>query len=852
MNPSPERYAMKFVINLTIREIRSSWKSLLFFFLCIAIGVGSVVALRALTRNLSVAVGGDARELLTADFTVTSTSAFSPDDLTRIDSVVEGSGIVDGRGETIELAIAARPADRTMESIALVGLKGIDETFPLVGEFRLSDGKPFSYSLLENEGAVVSPELLEDLGVKIGDEIIVGETRFRIRATFSEEPGRASGFSVASRVFVSNDSFDKAGINSNTGRVRRRILFRTDSNPTQLVNDLREALKGTTLTVQYYKETQQDLGEQFARTEDYLSLTGLLILVLGGVGVWNVARAFINQKRKSVAVLKCLGAGGTRVISVYLLQILTLGLIGSVFGVVLAQLSVWLIGFRFAESLPRTMSYAVPFSAALQGIALGVLVSMLFSALPLLHIRTIKPRLLLHDDSGEKTGRIDKTKWLIGFASLSGLVALAAWQAGSVRVGTIFLGGLAVTSAVLFAASALLIFLLKRFGGYGSFFLRQAVNSLYRPGNQTRVILLAVGLGAFVILGVQSLQTNLLRVFDLSNNENFPSIFFGDIQKSQIEGFVGLLKSRTGEEPEKIPTVRARIVMLNGEPFDFQDREVRQRQGQIGREFAVTYRAELDENESIIDGEWWGEKAQRPEVAQVSVNDGFADRLDIRVGDYLTFEISGRKINAEVANLRKIDFSNSRTAFVFVFRPGSLDNAPQSYIVTMLKKMPERDRARLKNAVLDRFPNVQIFDVLDIAKLIRDLINNFVLAISFVGSFVMLSGILILIGSVALTKSQRVYENAILKTLGAKRRTLSLILLAEYGLLGLVAGLIGAGFATALSYAVSVWVFDIEWEFDPVLMAGGVAATALVVMAVGTAVSFDVLFRKPLGTLRSH
>ena len=842
---------MKFVINLTVREIRSSWKRLLFFFLCIAIGVGSVVALRALTQNLSVAVGGDARELLTADFVITSTNPFSPDDLSRIESVTDSSGIVDARDETIELAIAARPADRNNQSLSLIGLKGIGPGFPLVGKFLMKDGSPFRHSLLENNGAVVSPEVLEKLNLRTGDKIRVGEAVFEIRGVFDEEPGRSSGFSIGSRVFVDLNAFDSAGITVNTGRVRRRILYRTSSDPTELVRKLRDALQGTTLTVQFYKETQQDMGEQFERTENYLALTGLLILVLGGVGVWNVARAFIDQKRRSVAILKCLGAGGTRVISVYLLQIMTLGLIGSLFGVVLAQLSVWGIGLRFAESLPRTMAYTVPISTAIQGTALGLIISLLFSALPLLQIRTIKPRLLLHDDTGEKTGKIDKTKWLIGLLSLAGLVALAAWQAGSFEVGAVFLAGLGLTSGVLYLTSALLIYLLKKAGGGGWFFVRQAINSLYRPGNQTRVILLAVGLGAFVILSVQSLQINLLRVFDFSRNENFPSLFFIDIQKSQIDAFTALVQTKTGEKPEKIPTVRARIVFVNGKPFDFTEREVRERQGQIGREFAVTYRPKLDENETVTAGEWW-DTGPAPEIPEVSVNDDFAERMNLRVGDFITFEISGRKITARARNLRKIDFSNSRTAFVFVFRPGSLEKAPQSFVVTMLKKMPESERVRLKNEVLDDFPNVQIFDVLDIAQLIQKLINNFVLAISFVGSFVMLSGILILIGSVALTKSQRVYENAILKTLGANRKTLALVLLAEYGLLGLIAGIIAAAFATALSYVVSVYVFDIEWEAAAGLMIAGVGITAIVVMAVGTVVSFDVLFKKPLSTLRSQ
>ncbi len=205
-----------------------------------------------------------------------------------------------------------------------------------------------------------------------------------------------------------------------------------------------------------------------------------------------------------------------------------------------------------------------------------------------------------------------------------------------------------------------------------------------------------------------------------------------------------------------------------------------------------------------------------------------------------------------MANIRKLDLRNTRTAFVFVFRPGMLEKAPQTFVATVLKKVPETERARLQRKIIDEFPNVQIFDVADIVAAVQKLVNNFVLAISFVGSFVILSGMLILIGSIALTKSQRIYENAVLKTMVAKRKTLAAILFAEYGLLGLLAGIIGAGFATVLSYAVSKYLFKIEWEFDFGLVITGVLITTVLVMLVGAVASFDVLFRKPLATLRSQ
>lgn len=841
---------MRFIFNLTRREIRSSWRRLLFFFLCIALGVGSVVALRSLIQNLTRAVGTDARALMTADIEVSTTTDFTPADLAKIEDTVGRSGIVEARNETITTSLMARPVTPGNNSVKFVELKGIEPTFPLVGTFETSDGKPFNFDLLKNNGAVVARILLEDMHLSVGDQLKIGDGTFQVRATFDEEPGGSSGFRLGARVFVEKKAFDDAGITRNTSRVRRRILYRTSDNPTGLVTQLRDALKGTTLTVASYREAQENLSEQFAKTENYLSLTGLLILVLGGIGVWNVARAFVEQKRKSVAVLKCLGASGSRIITVYLLQILILGFVGSLFGVLFSQAALWLVQWEYGADLPAKMTYVVNLRTASQGIVLGVLISLLFSALPLLQIRTIKPRLLLRDDNNLNITKLDRTKWLFGALCLSGLLGLAVWQAGSLLVGTFFLGGLAVTAGVLFVAAIVLTWTLRRLRKFGSFPIAQAINSLYRPGNQTRIVLLAVGLGAFVVLAVQSLQTNLVREFDFTRNQRLPSLFFIDIQKSQIDELREMITGRIGEEPETVPTVRARVAFVNGQPFDFQKPEVRQQQGQIGREFAITYRTKLDESESIVSGDWWNEA--EADVPEVSVEEDMAKRLNVTPGDSITFDISGRKITARVENIRKLDVRNSRTAFVFVFRPGTLETAPQTFAATVLKHVSATDRQRLQRDVLEKFPNVQVFDVADIVAAVQKLIANFVIAISFVGGFVMLSGVLILIGSIALTKSQRIYENAILKTLGAGRRVLATILVAEYGLLGLMAGIIGAGFAVLLSWGVSRYLLDIEWVFDPRVPVFGVLVTAMLVTVIGVFASFDVLFRKPLATLRSQ
>lgn len=842
---------MAFILNLTWREIRSSWRRLIFFFLCIALGVGSVVYLRSMISNLTRSVGTSARELMTADIDISSTSDFSPAELGRIEAVISGSNIIDGRNEVITTTSMARAADPSNTAVKFVELKGIEGEFPLVGDFILSDGRRADAAELENGGAYAAEIVLEELNVKVGDRIKIGTAEFDIRGSFDREPGGTSGFRLGGRVFISKKAFEEAGIAQNASRVRRRILYRTTEEPTELVRRLRDALKDTTISVQTYRETQENVDRQFVRTENYLSLTGLLILVLGGVGVWNVSRAFVEQKRQTVAVLKCIGASGGRIVAVYVFQIAILGLAGSGFGVLLAQLGSWATKWRFAESLPDGMTFTVNLPAAVQGIALGLAISLLFSALPLLQIRNIKPRLLLRDDADPAVRGLDRTKWAIAVLSIAGLLGLAVWQAGSLMIGVLFLAGLAAICTALFAAAAILSRVLFAVRRAGPFTFRQAVNSLYRPGNQTAVVLLAVGLGTFVVLTVHLVQGNLVREFDLARNQTLPSLFFVDVQPSQTADLTKMIEAQAGETPQLTPTVRARIAFVNGKPIDLGNAAVRQQQGRIGREFAVTFRPHLDINETLIGGAWWN-TAQPSDLPQVSVEEEMADTLKVVPGDSITFDISGRKLTVQVANIRRIDLRNTRTAFIFVFRPGVIDNAPQTFAATVIKRLGATERQRLSREAVDRFPNVQVFDVADIAASLQKIIDNFVLAITFIGGFVMLCGILILIGSVALTRSQRIYENAILKTLGMRRPAMAAILVMEYGVLGILAGTLGSAFAALLSLAAARFVLDVTWEFDIVPLAAGIVVTAAAVTCVGVAAAFDVLFKKPLSTLRSQ
>jgi len=842
---------VSFIFNLAWRELRASWRRLLFFFLCIGIGVGSIVALRSMIQSLNRAVAGEARALMTADVQAETTREWSQDALAKIAKVAR-EPLVNARTETIEAATMLRPSDEGNGGTLMVELKGVERGFPLYGEFKLEDGRPFDFSLVENGGAVVAPLLLERLNLKVGDRVRIGEREFEIRGVSKQEPGSSGGFRLGPRVFVSRTDLEAAGLTGFGSRARRKILFKTpEGRQAELAGALRTELGNNVVNVRSYRDSEESLGEQFSRAENYLSLTGLVVLVLGGIGVSSVTRVFVEQKKKSIAVLKCVGATGRRLTAAYLAQVLALGALGSLLGVALAKAALLFVRARFAESLPPNLSYELQPGAVAQGLGLGLLISLLFSALPLLRIRHIRPNMLLREAEPDAPGRrLDLWRALVAGLVLAGLLLLTSWQAGSMRVGVFFLGGLGVTALVLYAAAWLLILLVRRARGLGTFAVRQAINSMHRPGNQTRVIVLAVGLGAFLVLSVQSLQAGLLDEFDVARRGNLPNMYLIDVQRDQVEGVREIVEKTTGAKAELIPTLRARIAAVNGKEIDLDAAGVRGERGRLGREYVVTYRPRLEYNETLVAGKFWDETpSEQPEV---SIEEGLRGAGGIDLGGTITFDIQGRKLEARVTSVRRVDWRNSRTGFLVLFRPGALDKAPATFVGAIDGPTTEPERSRFQRAIVDRFPNISVIDVAEIVRGVSRILSNITLAVSFIGGFVFLSGALILVGSIAMTKFQRVYEAAVLKTLGAERRVLLTIMLAEYGLLGLVAGLVGAAAANGLSYAVSRYVFDIDWTFAPLLNLTGLAATILLVAAVGALSSLDVLTRKPLSILRAQ
>jgi putative ABC transport system permease protein len=847
---------MSFVLRMAAREIRASWRRLLFFFVCIAVGVASIVAIRSVIQNVRTGLTREARALTGADVVVSGNNAFTQAVRDAVARERE-AGRVTVVTEAIETPTMVRPAGGAAPPARMVELRAVQAEFPLYGTLTLREGT-YSHELLRNHGVLVRPELLAQLGLAVGDELLIGTQPFEIRGVVDREPGRNVGaFSLGSRVFIDHADLESTGLLSFGSRASRELLLQVadaEREAPRVARGLDQQFRNEFVRVRNFRQIENDIGEDLARSENYLSLVGLVVLILGGIGVSSVTRVFVQQKVRSIAILKCVGATSRRVLAVYLTQVVVLGIAGSALGVAVAAGVVGALPLLVTSVAPLLPpEYGLTPAAVVQGMAIGLLVSVLFSVVPLLDVRSVKPSLLLRHDI-PPPARVDWLKWGVTAAVAGSLVAVAAWQAGSLRVGLVLSGGFVGIAIALHLVGLLLVRVVQPLRYARSFALRQAVLHVARPGNQTRVILLAVGMGAFFVLGVRGLQANLLRDFSIQLGDDAPDMFLMDVQSSQRDAVVELVDGENGAAPAPtlIPVLRARVIGVRGKDVNLDSYEdVRGRRG-LSREYTVTYRPALNANETLLEGAWWDDVPATGEP-HVSIEESLRRRYDIQVGDQMTFDILGRQITARVVSTREVDFRDFRAGgFMFVFRPGTFDQAPHGFIATARGPADPDARARMQSRLVSRFPNVSVIDLREVLATIQEIVGNITLAVTVVGALVLLSGALILIGAVSMTKFRRVYEAAILKTLGASSRLIATMLLLEYGVLGAIAGAVGAIGAVALSWAIARFALELPWEPAPVLTIVGIAATAGFVALVGVLASLDVLRHKPLATLRAE
>lgn len=850
---------MKFVLRMAWRETRSAWTRLLFFFACVAIGVAAIIVLRSVVQNVRLTLTREARQLVGADVVVQSQRPWTEQTLGRLETELQRVGVI-ARSEVIETRTMAAPLEGAGSGkVRLVELRGVTADFPYYGTLDLAGAQPYAHALLANRGVLVPPEFLGEMGLTVGDGLRLGGQTFTIRGVVVKDRVQrgGGGFAFGPRLYLDLSDLRGLGLLGFGSSATYQIFLRVaDRDVDRLTTALRGAFAREVVSARSWRSLEDRLGRNLVTAENYLSLVGFAMVVLGGIGVWSVTRVIVQQKVKSVAILKCLGASSRRVLATYVMQVLWLAGAGSALGVAVAVVALKAIPLSLLEPLGIT-TVGITGSAALQGVLVGLLVSLLFALVPLLEMRRVKPLLLLRADTAGSARQQDWVSRLASVATLAALVPVAIWQSGSLRAGLVVSVGLGAVALGLLVAGRLLVRATAPLTRSPRFAVRHAAISLGRPGNQTRVILMAVGLGGFFVMGVRAVQGNLLEEFSVQVGTSSPDLVLIDVQQDQVEGVRAAVAPYVQAAPRLVPLMRARVVGVIGAQVNLPTTEDVRRQGRLTREFGVTYRDALEANEQLVAGRFWSGPLTAARTAdgvdtEVSISEEVRRDADVGVGDMVRLDVAGQVLQARVTSIRKIAWDETQSGgFFFVLRPGpALNRVPHSFVGFLQTGEDPDTRAALQRDLVKAFPNVSSIDVRAVVASIRDILDNVTLGVTVVGAVTLVSGVLILIGAVAMTKFQRLYEAAIYRTLGASTRLVAAMVAVEYSLLGLLAGVLGAGGALGLSWAVARHLLDIDWRPAPVLLVGGVAATAAAVCVVGLVASADILVRKPLGILR--
>ena len=876
-------------LRFAARELRHGARGLRgfgIFLACLALGVAAIAGVLSTASSIVTGLRADGREVLGGDLALRAIYR----DLTAEERAHVGRTAAAVAHFAEMRTMARRPGD---ERGVVVELKAVDGAYPLFGRFRArqDDGSRVPlHAALDSAGdvwgALVDPALADRLGLEAGSSLTIGEAAFEVRGVIEREPDRASSggpFGFWPRVLVSLDALAGSGLLREGSLVYHQYVVRLPEGArAQAVrDDLVERLRDGGWEVRTFEDAAPGIQRMVERLGSFLSLVGLTALLVGGVGVGNAVRAWLDTRLGVIATLKCIGASRRTVFATYLSQLTVLAGVGVLAGLALGALAPVAVGRLLAALLPTPIALGVyPGVLALSAL-FGLLTAVTFTLWPLSRAHETPAVALFRGvGSGARPGRpVHMAAALVGGAALAALAIVsapdrtfAAWFVGGAALillafraagwavvrtaralhqpgrprlsaeGRIGHGGGA--GAVQRAASA--AFGEEPAGGDGEGGstagrlrsperrrrprlgprLRAAVSNLYRPGNATADVVLSLGLGLTVLVAVALVEGNLRLGIAESLPEDAPAFFFVGVEGDRIERFTETVSGIEGASRfRSVPFLRGRIVRVNG--LDPEEALVNDEHSWVIESDRGLSYAETPPDNRVVAGEWWPEDYAGPPLISVDVD--VVDAFELELGDTITLGILGREVTAEVRHVREVQWQGMQLNFALLLSPEPMRRAPHGHVATV--SATSEAEVRIERTLAREFPAVTVVRVREALGRVAEIMGNIAAAARSVGGITLLAGALVLAGAVAAGHRRRTYESVVLKVLGVRRRDVALIHMAEFGLLGLLTGVIAALAGTAAAWTVVTRVLDQEWTFLP----GTVAATVVfcVVLTLG-------------------
>lgn len=852
---------------LARRELRGGLKGFRIFLACLIIGVGAIAAVQSVSSGLIDSLRYSGRYLLGGDIAIrTIYQPITKEQKDFLQHIAPVSMVANTK------AMARNAAG---DISTLVELKAVDPFYPLYSGMRLTDeggkriddprhtqksvqdllfaGAPgFAGENAKLWGALADADFLSRMGVHVSDVVYLGTLPLQIRGVIAHEPDKVGTFrfSLGPRLMISTMALPLTGLAQKGSQIYydHRILLSPKMDVRAVERKIEDEFPGAEWRIRDYMNASPSVERYIKQFNLFLTLVGLTALLVGGVGVSNAVRSYMEGRMRTIATLKCLGAPAALVFRSYLIQVAIIATGGIGIALLIGAAAPFAIGPLLTEKLSIENRMDIYPQKLMLAACFGWLVAFAFSLWPLARASDVPPADLFRQLVAPAFRR-PALKYLVWIVILGELLALLAVMSSEDRpFAAWFVGGSFATVCVFLLAAQAARFFAKMFAGVKNANLRLALANIYRPGNATGSIILSLGLGISVLVTIAMVQGSFSQNIRQSLQAQAPSFFFLDIQPYQLEDFKKAVEATpSARKLEITPSLRGQIVGIKG--MKAQDALIDPKESWLlSSDRGFTYTDKLPAYSEIVSGKWWDENYQGPPL--VSVSQDVAQGFDAKVGDDITVNILGRNITAKIANVRNVEWDSFAMNFAVTFAPGALENAPKTFLATVV--LDETQESALQQKLARDFPSITSVRVREALQAAVSMLKSVAQAMRIAAAVALVSGTLVLAGAVAAGHKRRIYDAVILKVLGATRRRIMAVFLLEYGVLGLVTAVIACGIGTLAAWAVFAYIMRVQWVFGAATMISTALISAGITLALGFAGTALALRQKAAPLLRNE
>jgi len=834
-----------FLVRTAFRDSRKNIRKLVMFMSSIILGIAALVAINSFNNNLVRDIDSQAAGLLGADIAITGRRPLNDDLKLVVDSL--------DSQQAEEMEMFSMSYISKTDASQFVMVKAIEGDFPFYGKI-LTEPEDAYLDYQDKDHALVDHGLMLEHKLEVGDSIKLGVKNFYISGRLKSAFGSiAATSSFAPAVYIGKKNLPETNLLQPGSIVDYAYYFKLKdpSIADTWENSQKNKFRDEGLRVETIEERKENLDQAFSSLNNFLNLIALVSLLLGCIGVASSILIYVKQKVPSIAIFRCLGMTSSQAMAIYIIQIFGLGLLSVIIGAALGSIIQVYLPVIFKDFLPYEVVMTVSWKAILEGIIAGLAMAMLFALAPLLGIRKISPLRTLRTDISEN-GR-NPFKIIVYILIVVGVFLFLFQLTKDLQSAATMSAGLLISFLLLYGFSIFMMWAIKKFFPRDwNFVFRQGLSNLYRPDNQTKTLLVSMGLGTAVLTTLFIIQGLILKNVDSMDAGNQPNMILYGIEKNQEDQLKQITKEFDLPIIQQAPIVTMRLAGWKGKSKEewLADTTRTARRWAINREARVSYRDYLEDDEELLRGNFTGEVAPGDSIL-ISLDEGYAESLDIDLGDEITWNVQGTLMTTYVSSIRDIEFRSMRTRFFILFPNGVLEKAPQ-FLVFITKSPDTETTAAFRSRVTKTFPNISVVDLGMILSTLNGILSKVSYIVKFMAGFSILTGLIVLISSLLLSKFQRVKESVLLRTIGASKNQILKINATEYGLLGGLAALTGISISLIASYFLATRQFELDFSIEwwP-LIAVFLFITGMTIF-IGLLNSRDVIRKSPLEVLRKE